>query len=90
MKSNAPAVWSAFRGGREVLRFREGPGPLVSTALPPPGTPPVQHAFLTATALDPATEGELREILEASRSFADFSERLKKAGYDVRRTDSPL
>jgi hypothetical protein len=77
-------LFSAYRGNVEVLRFKEGSGPLRSTALLPPGQEPPTHPFLTASALQPAEEGPLRDVLEASKSFPDFMERLKKAGYEVR------
>ncbi|MBI4061139.1 MAG: hypothetical protein HY403_06890 [Elusimicrobia bacterium] len=85
----APPVWTAYRGERAVLRFEEGPGPLHSTALLPAGTKPPIHPFLTASALAPEEEGTLRGALESSMSFSDFMERLKKAGYDVRRGAEP-
>ena len=83
---NAPEtpVWSAYRGDREVLRFKEGSGPLRSTALLPVGAEPPTHPFLTASALDAGEEGALRDVLTNSKSFPEFIERLKKAGYDVR------
>ena len=77
-------IWSAYRGDVEVLRFKEGSGPLRSTAMLPVGVEPPTHPFLTASALQPSEEGGLRDILVASKSFPDFVERLKKAGYDVR------
>lgn len=84
--TSAPATptWSAYRGDREVLRFKEGSGPLRSAALLPVGAEPPTHPFLTAAALDPQEEGELRDVLSASKSFPDFMDRLKKAGYAVR------
>jgi hypothetical protein len=84
--TEAPAVpsWSAYRGGREVLRFKEGSGPLRGTALLPAGAEPPTHPFLAATALAPDEENALRGVLEASKSFPDFVARLKAAGYDVR------
>lgn len=86
MEATVPTtpVWAAHHGGREVLRFKEGSGPLRSTALLPVGTEPPTHPFLTASALEPTEEGPLRDVLEASKSFPDFMERLKKAGYEVR------
>jgi hypothetical protein len=82
--SPAPQIWSAYRGDREVLRFKDGSGPLRSTALLPFGVEPPTHPFLTASALTPEDEDGLRDILDASKSFPDFIERLKKAGYAVR------
>ena len=82
----APAtpIWSAYRAGREVLRFKEGSGPLRSTALLPVGVEPPTHPFLTASALEPDEESALHDVLSASKTFPEFMERLKKAGYDVR------
>ena len=80
----ATPLWSAYRGDLEVLRFKEGSGPLRSTAMLPIGVEPPTHPFLTARALVPQEEGALRDVLVAATSFPDFMERLKKAGYDVR------
>jgi len=77
-------IWAAYRGDIEVLRCKEGSGPLRSTALLPVGVEPPVHPFLTATALVPEEESALFDILKSSNSFPDFMERLKKAGYDVR------
>jgi hypothetical protein len=83
-KTPAQPIWSAYSGGEEVLRFKEGSGPLRSSAMLPIGATPPIHPFLTATALHATEEGRLRDVLEASKSFPDFIERLKKAGYEVR------
>ncbi len=85
----APQVWSAYRGDRQVLRFNDGSGPLRSTALLPFGVAPPTHTFLTASALAAEEEDGLRTVLDASRSFPDFVERLKKAGYAVRPWQMP-
>ena len=76
--------WEVLKDGRAVLRLKNTPGPLFSTAMPPPGVEPPNHPFLSGSALDASEEGRLREILDASRSTADFFERLRRAGYEVR------
>jgi len=76
--------WEAFKGDRLVLSVSDGPGPLASTALPPPGTPPVRHPFLSASAHAPEEEDALKRVLDASESTADFLARLKSAGYAVK------
>jgi hypothetical protein len=77
--------YEVYRGDRRVLDFSPGPGTLVSTAPPPPpGAPvPPPHPFLHGAAHDAAAEGELRRLLEASDSVADFVQRLRAAGYQV-------
>ena len=77
-------TWSVYnKKGTEVLRVKDVPGPLISSAILPPNTPPVLNPFLSATALDPFEEDELRDILKKSRSFNEFIENLKKSGYSV-------
>lgn len=86
------------RDGRPVLRIRDNPGTLRSTAPPPPdrgpappppgppGTvalPPGVHPFVDAQALDAASEGELRALLDESTGFDDYVRRLVAAGYEV-------
>lgn len=80
----SPDAWEVFKGERMVLSVSDGPGPLVSTAAPPPGTPPVRHAFLSASAHAPEEEDTLKRVLDASTSTADFLARLKSAGYAVK------
>ncbi len=77
-------TYVVFLDNRPVLRVVDQPGALTSTALPPPGTQPVRHPFLTASALDPAEEGRLSEFLSASKNTLEFLEHLRQAGYGVR------
>jgi hypothetical protein len=84
-EADGAAVYMVFKGDRPVLRIIDRPGPLTSTALPLPGAQPVRHPFLTASALDPSAEHPLRQILDASKSTAGFVEKLRQAGYGVRR-----
>ncbi len=76
--------WEVFKGERLVLSVSDGPGPIVSTAAPSPGAPPVRHPFLSASAHAPEEEDALKRILDASESTADFLARLKNAGYGVK------
>jgi hypothetical protein len=85
-----------YRDGRLALRIHDTPGTLRSTAPPPPqagaappppGTatlPPGIHPFIDAQALDAASEGELRSLLDESTSFDDYVQRLAAAGYEVK------
>lgn len=76
--------WEIYKGERLVLSVSDGPGPLVSTAAPPPGAPSVRHPFLSASAHAPEEEDALKRILDASESTADFLSRLETAGYGVK------
>ena len=69
--------------GRKVLWIKDEPGPLLSTALAPPGPRPPLHPFLTGHAFYAPEEGRLREILDGSKSFREFVENLRKAGYTL-------
>lgn len=76
--------FEVFKGETAVLSFRDEPGPLVSTAMLPPGARPTMHPFLSATALRAEEEDALGTILGQSRDAADFADRLRAAGYEVR------
>jgi len=79
-----PQAYDVFKGERLVLTVRNRPGPLGSTALAPPGGPPALHPFASGAAHAPDEEPSLRDILERSRDFPDFAERLRRAGYTLR------
>lgn len=79
----APAAFTVYYGPDAVLSARSEPGPITSTAAPPPGGTVVTHPFLSGRALDAFHEGRLREILDASESADDFVRRLVAAGYRV-------
>jgi hypothetical protein len=72
-----------YKEDRKVMTASNEPGPLISTALPPPGYTPPAHPFLSAQAHDPSSESALRDVLERSTSFDDFLVRLREAGYRV-------
>ena len=91
LNSGGVSTWSVYnKAGKEVLRVKNVPGPLISTAVLPPNTPPVLNPFLSATALDPFEEDALRDILEKSRNFDEFIGNLKKSGYTVVRRKAGL
>jgi hypothetical protein len=80
-------VWSVHdKSGKEVLRMKDAPGPIVSRAALPPGAEPARHPFLTASSLDALAENDLKLILDEASSFQDFVIRLAKAGYTVKKS----
>jgi hypothetical protein len=78
--------WKVFDGPTLILEVSSVPGPIISTAAPPPGLKPVTHPFLSATARSAQHEHRLREILVASKDLGDFVSRLRAAGFEVRET----
>ena len=82
--------WSVFKGDKEVLRIKNAPGPVISTALLAPGAEPTRHPFVTAAALDANEEYSLHVILRRSHNFDDFVSNLRKAGYSVTPSNSGL
>ena len=75
--------WVVYNGERRVLSLKGEPGPITSTALPPPGQPPRRHPFLSAAALAPEEEDRLGRLLEGARSVEEFLDALRRAGYRV-------
>lgn len=75
--------WDVFKGDRKVLWMKSAPGPILSTALLPPGAKPKQHQFVTATALDPMEESALGALLGNAKDFPEFVALLKANGYRV-------
>src|SRR5207237_2888492 len=61
-ESEPPKGYDVFKGERLVLTVRNRPGPLVSTALAPPGRAPASHPFLSGAAHAPDEEPSLRAI----------------------------
>ena len=78
--------WKVYDGPTLILEVSSVPGPIISTAAPPPGLKPVTHPFLSATARSAQHEHRLREILVASKDLGDFVSRLRAAGFEVRET----
>jgi hypothetical protein len=85
VSADARAVrhWRVFDGELAILELSDEPGPLISTAAPPPSGTPATHPFLSATALDAAHENRLRELLDASKSVDELIAALERAGYRV-------
>jgi hypothetical protein len=83
-KPERTRIYEVRRDDRLVLTVSNEPGPLLSTALPPPGREPVSHPFLSASAYAPDEEPRLHEILERAKNFPDFLARLGAAGYALR------
>lgn len=76
--------WEVFDGATLILEVSDVPGPILSTAMPPPGVKPVTHPFLSAAARSAIHEHRLREVLLASKDVEDFLERLRAAGFTVK------
>jgi hypothetical protein len=81
--------WKVFDGSTLILDVSDVPGPILSTAAPPPGLVPVKHPFLSASARSAPHEHRLRELLNASRSVEDFLAGLRAAGFEVRANPAP-
>ncbi len=75
--------WSVYDGSVLILTVVGEPGPITSTAPPPPDGRLVTHPFLSAAARDAAHEDQLGRLLRASTSMEDFLARLKAAGFRV-------
>ena len=75
--------YNVLKAGRLVLTVSDVPGPIVSTAVLPPGASPAKHPFLSATAHAPEEEDTLRKTLDQSKDFDDFLRRLREDGYTV-------
>ncbi len=79
------ATYEVYAGADLVLTVRAEPGPLTSTAPPPPDGHVPSHPFLSAGAHDAASESQLRAILDQSTDVEDFLARLTAAGFRVER-----
>jgi len=71
--------------GDLLLDIEDRPGILTSTSAPPPKPwdEPTLHPFLSGSAYNPSHEGRLRTLLDQSKSFDDYVERLRAAGYQI-------
>ena len=79
--------WQVYDRDTLVLEVSSRPGPIISTALLPPGTPPATSTFMSATARDAAHEDQLHGILVASRDLDGFLANLRAAGLVVKPVD---
>ncbi|MFO0748191.1 MAG: hypothetical protein U1F43_21405 [Myxococcota bacterium] len=82
-RGREPRAYLVVRDRNPLLRVEARPGQLRSMAAPPEGWVPPTHPFVDAASMDPVSESELRDILDASASFADFMARLVAAGCDL-------
>jgi len=78
-----PRAYDVSKDGRLVLSVTDAPGPVVSTAAPPPDKAVVSHPFLSASAHDPLEEDALRALLLRAKNTGEFLELLRGAGYQV-------
>ncbi len=81
--------WRVFEGEQLVMEVSDVPGPLISTAAPPPGLRPVMHPFLTAASRSAHHEHRLKAILDTATSTADFLDKLRAAGFVVQPVEPP-
>ena len=77
--------WRVYDADELILEVSDIPGPLISTAAPPPGGKPATYPFLSATAFSARHESRLREILERSSSLDGFLHDLRAAGFRIER-----
>lgn len=86
-----PAVRSfrVYDGETAILDVTDQPGPILSTAMLPPGVTPATHPFLSGTALDAGHEDKLRTLLVAAHSFDEFVTSLEGAGYRLEPRRAP-
>ena len=75
--------WRVFDGAIAILEVSDQPGPIVSTAPPPPNGELVRHRFLSASALSAVHEGRLRQLLDAAHDLPGFLVSLTAAGFRV-------
>ena len=73
-----------LRDGLVVLELTDAPGPLVSTAPPPPGGRVYTHPSLGGAARDASCEGELKRLLDGSADFDSYVATLVAAGFTIR------
>jgi len=81
-----PRKFRVYKGDVLELEIIDRPGPLVSTSAPPPvpgAPPPPDHPFLSATAFVATDEGELRKVLDESKSLDEFLTKLRARGLRV-------
>lgn len=80
-----PRRWYVYKGDTHIAEVRDAPGPVVSTSAPPPlpGEDPTMHPFLSLSAFDPETEGEIGALSRAATDLQGYLQSLRDAGYRV-------
>ena len=81
--------WQIYDGETLILEVWDTPGPLMSTAAPPPDFQVSDHPFFSATAHSADHESRLRELLKNSTSVTEYLDRLRTAGFTVRPIKGP-
>jgi len=83
--TTAPApTWSIWDGRLKIMTLVARPGPLTSSAPPPPGPAKLQlHPFLSASAHSGIHEDRLRRLLRASTSLEGYLTALRDAGFRI-------
>ncbi len=84
----APRHFHIYKSQRLVLDVTATPGPMLSTAGPPPQGAP-QHPFLSGRAYDPFTEGALGELAREAPDFDTFIDEVIDDGFDIAAAISP-
>lgn len=74
--------FALYKNGILALILTDSPGVLISTAGPSPEGYPT-HPFLSGEARYTLFEDEIRSVLEVSRDFDDFLDRLLQKNYDA-------
>ncbi len=75
--------YNVYHDNKLVAIIKSEPGPVVSTATPPPLGQEIKHPFLTATALVPEEENTLYQFLQKAKNFDGYVNLLKANGYIV-------
>lgn len=78
-------LYEVYDGDQHVLTFEEGPGPLFSTAAPPPNTPPREHPFIHGSAHSALHEHQLHQALTSASTASEFVANLEAQGLRVER-----
>lgn len=79
-----PHHWNVYDGDTLILDVSDQPGPIISTAILPPGQAPATNPFLSATSHDAFHENQLHDILQASHDVPSFLGGLRSAGFTVK------
>jgi hypothetical protein len=83
-KAAMPHHWNVYDKDTLILDVSDQPGPIVSTAMLPPGEAPATNPYLSATSHDAFHENQLHGILQASHDLQSFLDGLRAAGFTVK------
>ena len=79
-----PNHWQVFDGPTLVLDVSSQPGPIISVAALPPGTPPLTSAYMSATSHDAGHEDAFHTALVESHTVDEFLAKLRALGLTVK------